>query len=338
MDILKSKQMPIKKFAKNDLKREMISDKLLDILICPVCNTYGLHKIGEDIYCENNNCSKSKDAFYMVNSKPVLINFKKSLVDEEGFRANAGKSIIKRRGSGIIQNLKLLFHGKSKKTINNFSDLKSRMLNITDPKILIVGGGEIGSGLDDFYLNLKDNIIAFDIYESESVSFVADAHFIPIIDNYFDLVIIQAVIEHVLDPCQVVSEISRVLNYNGIVYAETPFMQQVHEGPFDFTRYTESGHRFLFKNFKVVSSGYTSGVGISLIWSLDFFFSGLFRSRYAGKIARLVFFWLRFFDNIIPDKFNIDGACGVYFMGEKSESNLNGSEIIKYYQGNQEIN
>jgi len=212
------------------------------------------------------------------------------------------------------------------------------MLSITDPKILIVGGGEIGSGLSILYSCLKDNIIAFDIYESQNVDFVADAHFIPIQGDYFDLVIIQAVLEHVLDPKQVVAEISRVLKNDGIVYAETPFMQQVHEGPFDFTRFSESGHRFLFNNFKQISSGYTSGVGTSLVWALDFFFSGLFRSRYVGKIARIVFFWLRLFDNIVPDTFNIDGACGVYFMGKKAEVNQSGCEIIEYYQGNHKIN
>ena len=40
------------------------------------------------------------------------------------------------------------------------------------------------------------------------------------------------------------------LFFSGIVYAETPFMQQVHEGAYDFTRYTVLGHRYLFKKFK----------------------------------------------------------------------------------------
>ena len=58
-----------------------------------------------------------------------------------------------------------------------------------------------------------------------------------------DLVIIQAVLEHVMYPNKVVSEIYRVLKNDGLIYSETPFMQQVHEGPYDFSRFTESGHR-----------------------------------------------------------------------------------------------
>lgn len=316
----------------------MYNKRLSDIFICPVCKTSGLYINKETLLCKNSDCIKSQNPFHIVNSKPVLINFEESAIDEDTFINNVGKSIVKRRSSYITKVFRSLFTGQSKRTINNFSDLKKKMLSISDPKILIIGGGEIGSGLEDFHTHLKKDIIAFDIYNSDNVDFVSDAHNIPIRENYFDLVIIQAVLEHVLEPNQVVSEIYKVLKKDGIVYAETPFIQQVHEGPFDFTRYTESGHRFLFKNFKQVSSGYTSGVGTSLIWSLDFFCSGLFRSRYAGKISRIVFFWLRFFDNIIPDSFNIDGACGVYFIGQKSDYIMTGNEIIKYYQGNQKLN
>jgi SAM-dependent methyltransferase/uncharacterized protein YbaR (Trm112 family) len=315
-----------------------MNNKIFNIFICPVCKTSGLNVTKEAFLCENRNCIKSQIPFHTVNSKPVLINFEESVIDEDSFINNEGKSIVKRRNSYISKFLRFIFKGQNKQTINNFSDLKNKMLSISDPKILIIGGGEIGSGLNDFYSHLQKDIIAFDIYNSDNVDFISDAHYIPIGKNHFDLVIIQAVLEHVLNPNQVVSEIYKVLKKDGMIYAETPFMQHVHEGPFDFTRYTESGHRFLFRNFKQISSGYISGAGTSLIWSLDFFFSGIFRSRYAGKISRIVFFWLRFFDNIIPDSFNIDGACGVYFIGQKSDYIMSGNEIIKYYQGNQKLN
>ena len=42
---------------------------------------------------------------------------------------------------------------------------------------------------------------------------------------------------------------------DGVVYAETPFLQAVHEGPWDFTRFTESGHRWLFRAFERLDSG-----------------------------------------------------------------------------------
>lgn len=211
------------------------------------------------------------------------------------------------------------------------------MKAIPDPRIFVVGGGEIGSGLEEFYALFHDNIISFDIYDSEAIDFVADGHLIPIRSGYFDLVIVQAVLEHVLNPYQVVSEITRILKKDGIVYAETPFMQQVHEGPFDFTRFTESGHRYLFKEYRLISSGPTSGAGTALIWSLSAFFRGLFRSKSGGKIARILFFWLRFFDRVIPVPYNIDAACGVFFIGQKTNVTVSDLEVIAHYGGSQQI-
>jgi ubiquinone/menaquinone biosynthesis C-methylase UbiE len=69
---------------------------------------------------------------------------------------------------------------------------------------------------------------------------VADGHQLPIADGSVDGVWIQAVLEHVLDPSIVVQEIHRVLTPGGVVYAETPFMQPVHEGAYDFTRFSLS--------------------------------------------------------------------------------------------------
>lgn len=321
----------------NDLERNQ-RKLACEILLCPLCKTEILIEKGGNFFCRNTGCERSEKGFLIVNGKPVLIDFDRSVVSASAFTGNIGKSIVHRREANLGKYARKIFQGKSRVTRANVQVLIGRIKLIKDPKILVVGGGEIGSGLEDFYKLFHNNIVAFDIYNSEWVDFIADAHLIPVKTAYFDLVIIQAVLEHVLNPQQVVSEISRVLQIGGVVYAETPFMQQVHEGPYDFTRFTESGHRYLFKQYKLVSSGYNSGVGTSLIWSLGAFFSGLFRSKYGGRIARILFFWLRFFDKVIPLTFNIDGACGVYFMGIRSAAAvISDKEIIDHYRGNQRV-
>ena len=73
------------------------------------------------------------------------------------------------------------------------------------------------------------------------------AHYLPFKDETFDGVWIQAVLEHVVSPETVVKEIFRVVKNHGLIHSEIPFMQQIHMGKNDFTRYTASGHRFLFK-------------------------------------------------------------------------------------------
>ena len=304
-------------------------------LLCPVCCFDSLSDRSNSLFCNNVACKKSTEPFYPVNNKPILIDFERSLVTSDGFLNNAGNSIVVRVESGFKKWIRGVFRGKRTITKANVCELIQRISAITNPKILVIGGGEIGAGLDELYSKFKENVLAFDIYDTEHIDFIADAHQIPVKNNYFDVVIIQAVLEHVLSPQKVVSEITRVLKYNGIVYAETPFIQHVHEGPFDFTRFTESGHRFLFRDYEIISSGNTAGAGSSLLWSLDFFFSGLFRTRTIGKFIRILLFWLRYFDNLIPTPYNIDAACGVYFMGAKSATPITNKQIVTHYKGNQ---
>ena len=53
-------------------------------------------------------------------------------------------------------------------------------------------------------------------------------------------------LEHAVDPDRVAAGIHRVLKPQALVHAETPIMQQVREGAYDFTWFTVLGHRYLF--------------------------------------------------------------------------------------------
>jgi SAM-dependent methyltransferase len=201
--------------------------------------------------------------------------------------------------------------------------------------VLVIGGGTVGNGADEFLADDGVRVLAFDIYPTEQVQFIADAHTIPLRDATVDAVVIQAVLEHVLDPTRVVSEIHRVLRPDGLVYAETPFMQQVHAGAYDFTRFSDSGHRWLFRRFEEVDRGVVAGVGTTLSWSIDHYVRALTRSRTAGRLARLLFFWVRFADRFSDDAAARDGASAVYFLGRRSERELAPKEILAAYRGAQ---
>jgi SAM-dependent methyltransferase len=314
----------------------MMKNKIfIESLRCVLCGTSSLQEENDFLFCNNIDCTKSKNPYRYLLSKPLLVDFNESVLVEDNFHNKEGVSDVKRTPIGMLTDFRNLFRKKNHIANLNINLLIEKLYKIEKPRILIVGGGEIGNGLNIFYNTFSKNIISLDIYNSKYVDIIADAHKIPFIDDYFDLVIIQAVLEHVLNPMVVVSEIHRVLKPEAIVYAETPFMQQVHEGPFDFLRFSESGHRYLFKNFTLIRSGYLLGVGTSLLWSISYFFSGLFRSRLVGKLFRLFFFWVSYFDRIIPDSFNIDGASGVYFIGKKAIECISENEIISHYKGNQ---
>jgi hypothetical protein len=82
-----------------------------------------------------------------------------------------------------------------------------------------------------------------------------------------------------------------------------------------------------------VSSGIAGGPGTALVWSMRGFIAALFRSKMIGKASVLLFFWLRFFDYVMPRDYSSDHASGVFFMGLKVDRQLAPSEIIEFYRG-----
>jgi hypothetical protein len=66
------------------------------------------------------------------------------------------------------------------------------------------------------------------------------------------------------DICEVVSEIHRLLRRAGLAYAETPFMQQVHEFQHGFFRVSHSTHHWPFRRFDELKSGLVGGVATAL--------------------------------------------------------------------------
>jgi hypothetical protein len=136
-----------------------------------------------------------------------------------------------------------------------------------------------------------------------------------------------------------VNEAFRVLKKDGIVYAATPFMQQVHGGAYDFTRFTHLGHSRLFKRFKVIESGICAGAGVSLAWSLKYIFRSLCDNKIIQKgteiIISFLFFWLKYINYLIVNNKSVyDSASVYYFIGKKSEDILSDKELVKLYRGN----
>lgn len=269
---------------------------------------------------------------------PVWVDFSRSVLERERTFATEGASRVRRqpRLGRVRSAIKGLLSPPKPITRKNVSQLLALLRKSSDrPRLLVIGGGTVGQGLQPLYDAPDIQIVAFDIYNTTNIHFIADAHAIPLRDQSVDGVVVQAVLEHVLEPQTVVAEIWRVLKPDGIVYSETPFMQHVHEGAYDFTRFTESGHRYLFGRFEMIASGVCGGPGTQLVWSIDYFVRSLFRSRLAGKAAKLGFCWLPWLDALIPERFARDAASGFYFLGRRSEAAITPGEVIRFYQGAQ---
>ena len=150
-----------------------------------------------------------------------------------------------------------------------------------------------------------------------------------------DAVVIQAVLEHVLEPWNVVDEIHRILRDDGLVYSDTPFLQPVHEGPYDFTRFTDSGHRALFKRFTIIDSGLLRGPGTTLSWVFADFVRALTRSKALAFVARLATFWTSYLNRFLDVGKSIDSASSVFLLARKSDSTASPRELVEYYKGDQ---
>jgi SAM-dependent methyltransferase len=307
------------------------------LFVCPRCRS-AVVEAGGSFRCSSSECGLSvPDSFPVIERWPALIDFERSILEPSFLRSPASGSdpgvnrwSIDRLPSG----LRSIWKPRNRVAARN-TEAMLELLKGPEPTILVVGGGTIGNGVEAIYSDSRTRVVAFDIYRTPLVQFIADAHHAPLPSGSVDAVFVQAVLEHVLDPGQVVAEIHRVLRPGGLVYAETPFLQQVHAGAYDFTRYTGSGHRYLFRAFEEIAAGPVDGPGAQMLTSLDHLVRGLLRSELAGKLARALFFWLRYLDRLIPASFAMDNASAYFFLGRRSEREMSPQEIVAYYRGAQ---
>lgn len=306
----------------------------IELLACPACRS-ALLRAGEGRFCcPTPDCPIGKPEFPSISGQPVLIDFAASVValqDVTNLSATAQDQRAQLGGSAAYRIYKRLTPG-NRVAAQNAARLLQALGQRRDPLLLVIGGGTRGAGADALWDAQNLRRLAFDIYASANTNFVADAHRIPLRDGAVDAVWIQAVLEHVLEPAQVVQEIERVLAADGLVYAETPFLQHVHEGAYDFTRFTHSGHRWLFRGFEEIASGPVGAAGASMVWSVRHLIQAATGSRTLGRATAVAFGWLGALDRLGSPRAQLDSACGLYFLGRKSGQRLQPRDMAAYYK------
>ena len=308
---------------------------LAEIIQCPKCRCAVSQRDPLDshtLVCSNPVCTYASDGFPVVADAPVLIDFDQSVVTRN---AVAGLDHVAARRRADNTPARWLYNFLTRTPGPTAANARAFLAEVKKlsphPKVLVVGGGSIGAGAEALYEDSGVTVIGLDIYGNANTDLVADGHCIPLADGSVHGVWIQAVLEHVLEPHRVAREIHRVLGERGVVYAETPFMQQVHEGAYDFSRFTASGHRWLFRGFDQLDAGATRGPGTVMIWSIRHLVRAIFRSNKAGTAAAMAFFWLRYLDHLTDGRFAADSASGVYFLGRKARRDIGHGDIIAYY-------
>lgn len=311
-------------------------ESLWPILRCPTCRA-SLSPAPEGAICQGARAGQERHAFPTAGSQPVLVDFRESVLDAGEVHGSAGASFVPRSRAAFPLLESIVCRASAPFSRDNFSlrTLVRLRGQSPRPRILVVGGGTASDGIRELYEAPDVDTVGFDVYASPLTQFVADAHAVPLADGSFDGVWIQAVLEHVVDPYRVVDEVHRVLRPGGLVLSEMPFMQQVHEGTYDFVRLTERGHRWLFRRFEEVESGVVAGPGVALSWSLDHFVRSLVRSRMVGRLVGLGFIWLGWLEGLMGRAQVNDSASAFYFVGRRSDTALHVKELIAGYRGAQ---
>ncbi|MEZ4314173.1 MAG: methyltransferase domain-containing protein, partial [Polyangiaceae bacterium] len=205
-------------------------------------------------------------------------------------------------------------------------------------RVLIVGGGSLGVGAEAIVREPSFAVVESDIAFGPRTNLVCDAHDLPFEDGTFDAVIAQAVLEYAFDPFRVASEIHRVLRPRGWVYAESPFMQQVHGGAFDFFRFSHVGHRRIFERFDEVESGIACGPAMAFGWSYRYLLRAVARGSTSRALlsavaTRSVRGLLRCDRALAGRAAAYDAASAFYFLGQRSEIARSPREILDSYRG-----
>ena len=109
-------------------------------------------------------------------------------------------------------------------------------------------------------------VISFEYSRFQSPDVFGDGHKLPFKSNSFDLVLSQAVCEHLSDPFSAAREIYRVLKPSGRVYVESAFMQPLHAVPYHFFNTTAWGLERLFSEFVVQEITHQGVLAQTLEW------------------------------------------------------------------------
>ena len=301
-------------------------------LACPVCRS-ALSRSEEGFRCKGAKCGA---IFSSSEGVPILINDQRSVFSVGDFLdrkattfATSDPSAPPRRRSL----LRRLVPSNSRTVVPGIDKRFLSQYRKADEWVLVIGSGDL-----TYDPSGQANIIYSDVHLGKRVDLIADAHDIPFQDESIDAILVVAVMEHVADPQRCAAEIARVLKPGGRILAATPFMQQVHLGRYDFTRFTHLGHRRLWRQFREVESGITCGPGMALAWSWQYFLLSFSDNqnvrKYLRAIAKLTSFPLTYFDEYLKNKKGAyDAASAFYFVGEKTDEPISDRDLIAGYRG-----
>lgn len=157
-----------------------LSSQTVELLCCPICR-WEVHTQGDQIRCANELCGA---AFPDVDGAPILINEATSIFDTAVFqdrRATFFKPIgrVRQWASECLPDLSGNVTAK-----RNFARLHDLLKAASDrPRVLVIGGGVVGAGLESLLVDRNIEIVETDAALGPRTQLICDAHDLPFRDE-----------------------------------------------------------------------------------------------------------------------------------------------------------
>ena len=312
----------------------MIPEKIAATLACPKCKSKP--SIGKKVFC-----SQCRYSYSIKGDVPIMhIKTTKKKIEGEILRAKSAcnltsfsEAINKEKEKNFLLSSQYGDTDEMTPLSSFFYKIGKRLyppapvLNQVIPKKRNLLVNEYKDGL---ILNLgsggdliNEGVINFDLDFIPDVNVVGNGENLPFLDETFDLIINQAVLEHVKRPNKIVKEMYRVLKKGGYIYVESPFLQEYHGFPLDFQRYTLMGLENLLSRFQKIESGICAGPSATFGRIFREYCASFSDNLYIHQILKILAGWfifpIRYLDLYLSKKkYAHVIAMGLYYIGQKA--------------------
>ncbi|HWC89726.1 MAG TPA: class I SAM-dependent methyltransferase [Pirellulales bacterium] len=201
--------------------------------------------------------------------------------------------------------------------------IKSPILYRDEHRVVHIGGGPNRNHPKEWNLNL---------FPLKNIDVVGSAERLPLASESVDVIVSNAVLEHVQDLPATLREMNRVLKPGGYVYVEIPFIQQYHTHDIygvqfeDYRRLTKPGLRQALAFCTPLDVGVCVGPTSTVLQMLRAYAAGFSSSaRYQRWVERGYYFFgnlLVWIDGVLPQRI-VDGSgipSGIYYFGRKPDA------------------
>lgn len=238
------------------------------------------------------------------NGIPILFGIDSIFKKEDVF---ASKKTTQDSAGLDTSNIKNYIRRKVLPTLCEDFDIEKRYDGLSgllpaESKVLIIGTGEKAAYYKNKFPHCE--VITSDVHNEFKPDYIFDGHFIPFVDDCFDMVLAAQVIEHTINPWRFCQELQRVTKVGGLLQIEAPQTFPYHAEPYDFFRFTFTGMRSLFSYCEVVKAEITEGNAAMVAVTISNYLINtsskkLVRSSWLF-ISRIFLGWLKYLDKLQP--------------------------------------